>query len=490
MTSPGFWPGTCAVLVAFAPCVAHADGYFEGTKGARAGGRSGAFVARADDLTAIQLNPAGLGHLRGTLVQLGNRVSHNAHRFRREPTLDYGNTVGLDPPLIGFDEVENRLPWQLVDPLLGAASDFGLSDWRFGLAAYAPAGVGRKEFPTDGGQRYLMTRRDTKLLHVAASVAWTRGERFGVGASFVWVSVPSLDYRLVVDGNVFPGDANPVSSSLDMLATVKGSDLFTPNAVLGVWVRPVPFVELGASGQVIPAEIGIDGRLDLEPLAPGIDEDVILRRGTDRTDDVTLTLPLPLVARVGVRYLHLRGGRELFDVELDASYEGWSAVDRFVLDSHGLVAELMGQRIPIGVLEVDKRWRDTVGLQLGSDCVVLPDRLTARAGLFYESALARPAYEHVDFVGGAQVGGALGLSVFLGDFELAVAYGLRFTPVVTVGENDARVYQEVPGSQCVAPYTDSELCHPDLLGQPAPVVNAGRYAAESHDLALDLLWRF
>ena len=42
-----------------APALAD-GGYFAGAQGARAAGRSGAFVARADDPTAIMYNPAGL----------------------------------------------------------------------------------------------------------------------------------------------------------------------------------------------------------------------------------------------------------------------------------------------------------------------------------------------------------------------------------------------------------------------------------------------
>ena len=139
---------------------------------------------------------------------------------------------------------------------------------------------------------------------------------------------------------------------------------------------------------------------------------------------------------------------------------------------------------------VEKHWHDTLSVQLGGDYNLLPERLTVRGGVFYETALAKPAYEHVDFVGGAQIGGTLGLSVLLGSFEVALAYELRHTPQVQASEQEAGVYQSAPGSQCEAPYTDTDLCHPQLLGQPSPVVNAGRYAADSNVLALDLLYRF
>ena len=145
-----------------------------------------------------------------------------------------------------------RRPWQLVDPLLGVSSDLGLRNWGFALAAYAPPGAARLEFPGDGGQRYLMVSREAVILNYTASAAWQYRERFGVGVSLQWIHVPRLDYELVIDANQFPGDVNPVSSELDMLASVSGSDPFTFNAILGAWYRPLPFLEFGASGQVIP----------------------------------------------------------------------------------------------------------------------------------------------------------------------------------------------------------------------------------------------
>jgi hypothetical protein len=52
------------------------------------------------------------------------------------------------------------------------------------------------------------------------------------------------------------------------------------------------------------------------------------------------------------------------------------------------------------------------------------------------------------------------------------------------------VFQEVPASSCVAPYTDPAFCHPALIGQPSPKVNAGTYDAHSHVASLDLIYRF
>jgi long-subunit fatty acid transport protein len=478
-------------LAATAASLAHAaGGYYTGTKGARASGRAGAFTVKADDLSAVALNPAGLSRLDTTLIHGGNRFSYNAHVFTRAPTLDWGNLEGGVPPYVEFAPARNQRPWQLLDPLLGVASNLGLKDWGFALAAYAPAGIAEQEYPVDGGQRYMMVSREVMMLNYTASAAWKYRELFGVGATLQWIHVPRLTYALVIDAAPFPGDAHPVSSELDMHATVTGSDPFTFNAILGTWYRPAPFLELAVSGQVIPAQIRTNSTLAIEPLNRQIVDQVELTRNGERANDVTVSLPLPLTARVGVRYRHLQDQREVFDVELNLGYESWSRVERFSLDTDGLTASLLEQDVDVGVIEIEKQWRDTVSVQLGGDYAVVTRWLTLRSGLFYDSAVADRRYAHVDFASGQQLGAALGASVFVRDLEVALAYEYRHQPTVRVSEREARVYQEVPGSSCQPPFTDPDTCHEQYLGQPAPAVNAGSYRAHSHIASLDLLYRF
>jgi hypothetical protein len=164
---------------------------------------------------------------------------------------------------------------------------------------------------------------------------------------------------------------------------------------------------------VIPTEIKTHSTLTVDPLSPAIVEEVQLRRNGEPANDVSLTLPLPITARVGVRYIYHCHGRERVDVELNLGYESWSRVKRFTVDGAGLEANLLNQRIPVGLIEVDKQWRDTFSAQLGGDYVALPGRLNLRGGLFYETAVARRSHANVDFVSGQQLGGAVGASLFV-----------------------------------------------------------------------------
>jgi long-subunit fatty acid transport protein len=473
-------------MAAFAGPALADGGYFAGNLGAKASGRSGAFAARADDLSAISYNPAGLAKLDRLIIQVGNQTSYNGYVFTRAPTTDYGKS---DAPRVTFGKVNNGVPTQALVPMLGVASNLGFKDWGFALAMYAPPGTSKLSFPQDGGQRYSMVSREVMLLKYVASAAWKFKDVFGVGATAEWIHVPRLKYSLVIDGSPLSQAANPVSSNYDILANLKGSSLFTFNAILGAWYRPVPYLEFGLSGQVVPANIKVKANLDVEGLTKDVSE-VWLERNSNPATDVTVTLPLPMLARAGARYRHLSGDRELFDIELDVEYVTWSRVKRFTVDTNGLTAMVPPFDYEIKQIKLEKQWRDTIAVRLGGDYAVIPDLLTLRGGGFFESAVAAPAYTSVEFSTAAQFGGSLGASVFYKNFEFALAYIFRIQPSVSISEANARGYQQAVASSCEYPYKDSPPCNEHYLGQPSPAVNAGTYSASSHFLTLDAVYRY
>jgi long-subunit fatty acid transport protein len=337
--------------------------------------------------------------------------------------------------------------------------------------------------------------REAVIVDFAGSAAWKFHDVFGVGATLEWITIPRLDYSLVINGNTAPGAANPVSSPFDILAQTAGADWRTFNAILGAWYRPMPSVEFGLAGQVLPANIVTHSTLSatvVDPQGPLGGSPVVLKRDGVPASDVSVTLPLPLLVRAGGRYRHLVSGRrELFDVELDVEYQTWSRAKSFTVGTNGLEATAAGnQTIPLGTITVPKQWNDVLSVKLGGDFNVVPERWTLRAGVYYETAAAPAAYTNVDFPAGPQLGGALGASFLLRRCELALTYQLRYQPSVTVAEANARVYQQTPASPCAAPYTDPNTCNANYLGQPAPAANAGTYSATSHLVSLAFIYRF
>jgi len=484
-----------SVLVATAGPARAEGGYFSGQNGARAAGRAGAFAARADDVEAMIFNPAGLADMDGTTLQVSNQFSYNAYDYTRASTMDWAHPQNGMAPTVTFPTVRNQHALQPALPLLGATSRLGLQNWTFALAAFAPSGISRglypdgKVDPSSGGQRYMMVDREAIILSYAASAAWRPVPTFGVGATVQWIHVPRLIYSLVIDGSPIPGDYNSVSSDFDMLATTKGSDPMTLNAILGAWVRPTPSFELAVSGQILPAKIVAHSTLSIEPQRTNLGTLTIKRDGKT-ANDVTVTLPLPLLARAAARYRHLAGGVELFDLELDVEYETWSRVNRFTVDANHLRVDYAGDHVFVDRIDIEKHWRDTITVKVGGDWAVVPKTLTLRGGGFYVSSTSTLGYANIDFPTAPQMGGALGMSVHLGGGELALAYQLRYQPPYTVSESKGRVYQQVPGSSCTAPFDDPVNCSSHQDGKPAPVVNAGTYQATSHLLLVQYIHRF
>jgi long-subunit fatty acid transport protein len=478
-----------------------AQGIYSGTKGARVAGRAGAFVAKADDLLAMEYNPAGLAKIDGWVVQLSNRFSYNQIIFDRSPAY-----YGSDP--VEFYRVRNEQPFQGIDPFLSIGSDFGLDDWGFGLSFSTPPGIGRVRFPEggmlpedrpEGAQRYMMVSRDAQIVSYSVSAAYKFNDLFGLGVTAQWLHVPRLEYSLVVspvvnDSSV--GKKNAVRGPNDSLSTVSGSDPFIPSLIFGGWVKPTAFLEAGLSLSVPIGNIATSSQMSLERVEAtpegGIGHsDIPLSRDGVPANDVRVFIPLPMLLRAGLRYIHKRGEDTLWDIEFDVSYQGWSRAKNFTVESNGLVATDQDFEIPVGTVQLAKEWKDSFTLALGGDVVVIPKKLTFRGGLGYESAVSDPAYQHVDFPTGQHLNGALGASVQVGIVELALSYGYRYMLPVSVSEAQGRVYQQVPTPAdlnfCPPPYDAANCPYP---GQPSATVNAGNFQASSHQVSVDGVFRF
>lgn len=487
------WVSAVCVLTS-APSVSRATGYYAGPLGSKALGRAGAFVALADDLSAVLYNPAGLARDTSRLrLQLDNRFGYSEFSFARDPTRDGRSMSAL---VVSFEPSRNQRPWSTLGPLLGIQSNLGLSDWSFALVSFTPSGAARARFPQDGGQKYLLVERDVVVLNTSLSAAWRPAPGLAFGISAQVISVPSIDYSLVIENT--PGSGldlyNPVSSPLDMLARIRGHDWFTLNLIAGLWGRPERHIEMGLSAQVLPSSVEASGTLHVEPIAPTTLEvlgnqdppispeaAVQLSRDGVPANDVRLTLPLPVTFRAGTRFIkHRSDGSESFDVEFDATYETWSRVDTLTMSGNGLEARLAGlsnNPIPLGLIRVRKGWQDTLTLALGSD--VHPSRgTTVRGGVYVETPTAPPSYANIDFPSAAHWGATTGLSFQWDAWALNVAYEYRRMFPLHTKESEGAVLQLKPNL--------GE--NPPAAASP-PVVNAGSYEFDSHNLILGLGWR-
>lgn len=134
-------------------------------QGARATGQGEAFVAQADDASAIYYNPAGLTQVKGTQVTSGMYLSF--------PNIEF-HPKGGGEAIKAHDDVT-------MIPHFYAASDFGLSNWRFGLGFNVPFG----NSITWGGDNQIsvaVDRSQMAVYSITPTVAYQINDRFSIGA--------------------------------------------------------------------------------------------------------------------------------------------------------------------------------------------------------------------------------------------------------------------------------------------------------------------
>jgi long-subunit fatty acid transport protein len=298
-----------------------------------------------------------------------------------------------------------------------------------------------------------------------------------------------MKFEMVVDGNITPRTVYPDTSPFDIDVLIKGGGLFNFTSTLGVWYKPLPCLEIAAAGQFIPMDLNIPARIYLNPERIKLTAPIVVMKNGVPDNRVKFGMTIPPSLRTGIRYIHQKGGKEIFDLELDFDVEFWSMMKGYTLDA-GMTARVLGQTFSIDKINIDKKWTDTFSVRLGGDYNVIPDRLRVRAGFFYESPSTRRAYTYLDFLSLDRFGPSVGLTVsFYGvDLSLAYAYVLQMPMVVT--EDQSRVYQQAPGSPCKPPYADANLCDEHYLGKPSAPINAGTYIENYHFFNAGISYNF
>lgn len=457
-------------FAAFLP-EAHAAGIEVGVNGSRATSRGGAFVVRADDATALDHNPGGLSRLHGTHLTLSHNSVNARLRFTRAESVvaqtPYSDPGSPDP----FAPVQNEAPWYARGIMMLAATDFGLRDFTFAVGVYGPSSVGRKRFDVRGGQRWLLTEIDALIAYYSAAVAYGR-ETWGVGVTLQLAHQRHVAMSLVTDGTA-GSTQSPYYSATDVLTRLELAASPTFTAIVGAWWRPIPALEVAVSGRVIPARLRSTGTVTLQN-TPGGSQFGPDQLGIDN-GSAALTMTIPPTAKVGARYRHLAGEREVFDVELDLVYEMWSMLDAYRVDLEGDIK--LFAATPARDVVIAKNWQDTVAVRLGGTWAVRPG-LGLSLGTFYESAAVPVNYSHLDFLSFARLGLGTGVQLRLASVDLSLAYLHVLQESRVVDERYAKVYQQRPVTPCPC----------DGYG-PLPA-NAGRFESGYSTISVSASYSF
>ena len=417
---------------------AHAAGLEYGPQGVHAIGRGGAFTVKADDVSAFYWNPSRLALLRGTRLLYNHSFTQLCLTFERSPApFDDGAKSYVFPPV---HEEGGFFPLGIS---FGVSSDFGLPDWTFALGMVGPTALGASRFPAEEGwsTRYAFVESEIALVYVTAAAAWRYDDLFGFGVSLQYAWVPRLRYSLflVTPGALDSAEPTMAHTDLDTRADLDMTDPFGITAIVGGWVRPLPFLELGFSARVVPVYVEAEGdvTMSVPQRIPARDAKSPL------VTPARLTFTLPVTVQFGARYVHMDGEREVFDIEMDFVWEHWSMLDAFRLDFLDDELNLWGSgTMELQPVKLARHYRDTYSVRLGGQWNVLDERLVVRAGVYWESGALKNAYSVVDYPAFERVGLGVGLSTEWYGVELSIAYSHVFQLPRDVAEGEGRIIQQ------------------------------------------------
>lgn len=318
--------------------------------GARAAGMAAAFVAVADDPSALLHNPAGLASLEGTNLYLG-------------ATAIMGSTV-FENPAGETEEVDFQVHFP---PHFYISRDFGNEDIAFGIGVYSPFGIGGREWREDGLTRYIATKNLIGTLAVNPVFAYrvSPSLSFGLGLFYIYASCESA--RMI--------DQSALETE-DGKFTLKGQGGgFGYN--LSVLIHSGQKISFGVAYRS-GVEVDQDVDISLTNLAPAFQP---LTGGSSLDIDAETSLDFPQVLSFGIAYRPT----DSLTVGLEIEWTEWSRFNRMDLD--------LKKEIPsagISDFAIDFDYQDTWFFKIGAEFKI-KDNYFLRGGYAY---ITNPVPDH------------------------------------------------------------------------------------------------
>ncbi len=502
--------------LAAVPATARAGGLFLPGIGPTAQSRGGAFVARADDATALGVNPAGLAKGHGTEIYIGANLVDYSLEFTRRGTYDDVDLIdqpwegeAYAPISDGSKPVIGVGPFQAV-PLIAVSTDFGLKvkGLRFGIGLVAPTAYPDREFGSDyvidepgvppPPTRYDTVKQQAAVVLPSIAVAYRVSDKLDVGARFS-AGVGDVKGVTYVWGETNFGETTQSEAVFD----VKAKDAFVPAFGFGVLFRPTTSVEIGlnwdsqvnvhakGTGDTVPSSGLAIGGMDVEITPLSDDKTKCAPGGVVGALKACVDIGLPMVTTVGARYLIADGQG---DVELDVAWERWSAVS----DHHVVVDGQAFNSLPLNETDITHGAKDVISVRLGGSwrLPIGANALDLRGGVAMDTAGVRDGWERVDFDGAARqtIAGGVAYVMKKVTFQLGGGFVHEGTRDVGTDCNPAG-----PGEGCAADGTEQGLrdrggpdpAQPLNSGTPfESPFNAGQYKSQYVLLHLGVAYRF
>ncbi len=424
-------------------------------------GRGGAWVARASDPLAAYFNPAAIATQRSGLTLSSSFIWQKNCFKRTDPNgnLQHFSTGGAwtyadqvcnsdsgtpfpNPQIAGVYRVNHDLALGLA--VIGPSTR---GKFDYPLLALDRSGVGRaSDGPSPG--RYLLASDNLLFFWPQISIGYQVTPKLSLGASLIW-GIAKLKFSAISSGGLTTDNLynnQPVDGfEDDFRADLDVHDWFVPGFTLGALYQASETIDVGAWYQWSD---DIKAKGDAVVTGPVYQPSGALESPAQQArteiggDRASMVAPWPMQARIGARFHMPRDGAaidtnvrdpiasDLFDVELDVTWANNSHFkDLSVHFPSGIAVNIPGLQgaatLPPDA-SIPHHWKDSFGVRLGGDYVVVADKLSVRAGGSFQSEAQDPKYLHLDYVPSQMFGLDAGLTVRFGSLDLLAAYGHVF----------------------------------------------------------------
>jgi long-chain fatty acid transport protein len=308
-------------------------------QGAKASGMAGAFVATADDPSAVFYNPAGLAQQRERSILAGATFINFSNEFNGDPNSEY--TSGTSGK---YDR------HTFVPPNMYATLPIG-ENLTVGVGLFAAFGL-RTDWADPWVGRFVSRDADLKTTSVQPTVAWqTANGRFAVGGG-----VEYRRARVILNQNIPLPFLNPFNGRVSDIANARLASEYGHDIGwnVGVLFKPTDRFRLGASYRS-DMDIDLEGRADFTQISTGFPQlDALVAPTLPQDDDISTTLPFPAVAAVGVAF----SPTDRVDVEFDITHMTWGRFE-------ALRVNFVNQ--PARSFVRPQNWEDSSAYRLGTN---------------------------------------------------------------------------------------------------------------------------
>jgi len=318
---------------------------------AKAMGMGFAFVAQADNPSAIYFNPAGITQLEGQNFAIGGTYVH-----------EYGGTFTGVTPLTGGQSVYERqktLKYLIPNMYFTSMSkDTGIA---WGIGVFVPFGLGQQYNSWSGSIfRNQTVKIELMTVVINPTIAYKVNEYVSIGAGIDYMyGMAQLGQTPVVNGF-----GNLYELELDGTGNVWGYNF-------GILVKPMQNLRIGASYRS-PFELKVkNGDVNVRNLHPAYGATGPLGAAPSTSMKGRATINMPATFTIGVAYTIDR-----LTLELDADWTFWSKYKNLSI-GFDQQAPTLSDRV------MEKNWKDVCALRFGMQYQVT-DPLALRLGVVYD----------------------------------------------------------------------------------------------------------